>query len=150
MGKDIEKFLTEKFTDRLRESMKDKGYKQIDLAKLVGIDKGAISHYLSGSYEPKSDKIYILSKVLGVNPVWLMGTDAPKYVQQPVEEEKTVLASSDISDEINGVLNKLMKQPEGLMFCGKPMDDETKHLLKLSLEHAMKLAIEMDKNKQSE
>ena len=44
--------------DRLREAMKIKGKKQVDLVRATGIDKGSISSYLSGRYEPKQEAIY--------------------------------------------------------------------------------------------
>lgn len=66
-----------------------------------------------------------------------MGYDVPKF--QPKKEKQI-----DISNEINNVID-LMKQQEGLMFCGKPMDEKTKTLVKMALEHAINIAIEMDK-----
>ena len=36
-----------------------------------------MSEYLSGLYEPKQDKIYLMAQALNVDPVWLMGFDVP-------------------------------------------------------------------------
>ncbi len=89
--------LSQKFIDRLMEAMKDKGYKQADLAGLTNIDKGAISHYLSGSYAPKADKIYTFAKVLGVSSGWLMGLDVPKHEEIIIQPE---ISTSQFSDAI--------------------------------------------------
>ena len=62
---------------RLREAMEIRGKKQIDLVRDTGIDRGAISRYLSGEYEPKNKPIYELAKALDVSDQWLMGYDYP-------------------------------------------------------------------------
>jgi|GEM_PF-6927764 Helix-turn-helix. len=111
-----------------------------ELSRITDTPAQTLNRYVLGQRIPKIDAATELAEKLNINPLWLQGYDVS--IQSSKEND-----SSDISEEINGVLDKLVAQPEGLMFCGKPMDDETKHLLKLSLEHAMKLAIEMDKNK---
>lgn len=63
--------------DRLREAMALKGKKQIDLSRYTGINKGSISSYLSGRYEPKQAAIYKLAMALDVSEMWLWGYDVP-------------------------------------------------------------------------
>ncbi len=65
------------FNKRLREAMELKGIRQTDLVKKTGISKSGISQYVSGEYEAKQDKIFILAKALDVDPSWLMGKDVP-------------------------------------------------------------------------
>lgn len=67
------------FAERLALAMSKKNLKQTDLIKQTGINKGALSSYLSGRYEPKQNNIYLLSKALGVSEAWLMGYDVPMY-----------------------------------------------------------------------
>lgn len=62
---------------RLREAMEIRGKKQIDLVRDTGINRSAISRYLSGEYEPKNKPIYELAKALDVSDQWLMGYDYP-------------------------------------------------------------------------
>ena len=69
-------------SERLKEALEFRDMKQSDLVKITGIDKGSISSYINGRYEPKDDKIYILSLALGVNPVWLSGFDAPMFLKK--------------------------------------------------------------------
>lgn len=66
------------FGERLKEALATKGMKQTELSKLTGIDKGTISHYISGSYKAKADNLYEISKALDVSEAWLMGLDVPK------------------------------------------------------------------------
>jgi transcriptional regulator with XRE-family HTH domain len=67
---------------RLQEVMKEKGIKQADLARMTGISRGAISNYVLGRYEPKSDIINKFAKVLNCSEMWLWGYDVPMERQE--------------------------------------------------------------------
>ena len=71
------------FSERLKESLKLKNIKAIELAQLSGISRGAISSYLSGRWKAKQDNIYLLAKALNVNEAWLMGYDVPMESVRP-------------------------------------------------------------------
>lgn len=59
--------------ERLRKGMELRNLKQVDVIERTGINKGALSSYLSGKYEPKQNNIHLLAKALNVNEAWLMG-----------------------------------------------------------------------------
>lgn len=65
-------------SNRLKMAMKEAGKKQVDLVNETGIDKGSMSHYVSGKYIPKQDTIYKLAKALDVSEMWLWGYDCEK------------------------------------------------------------------------
>lgn len=65
------------FKDRLLEAIEKSGLKQADIVDRTGINKGALSSYLSGKYKPKQDNTYRLAKALNVDEGWLMGYDVP-------------------------------------------------------------------------
>lgn len=67
----------ESIAQRLRKAMDAKGKKQADLVRETGLDRGAISSYLSGKYEPKQKAIYKLSKALDVSEAWILGYEVP-------------------------------------------------------------------------
>lgn len=67
--------------------------KQIDIVRETGIDKGALSSYLKGKYEPKQDVIYKLAKALDVSEMWLWGYDCP---MKRLETQKNNDAMTDI------------------------------------------------------
>lgn len=77
--------------NRLREAMALAGKRQVDLAKEAGIDKGALSHYLKGKYEPKQDTVYKLAKALDVSEMWLWGYDCKKE-RTPEQQKNDALA----------------------------------------------------------
>lgn len=79
--------------ERLREAMELSGKKQVDLVRSTGIDKGSISNYLSGRYEPKQEAIYKLALALNVSEMWLWGYDVP---MERSSEQKNNDAISDI------------------------------------------------------
>lgn len=62
---------------RLREALDAAGKKQADLVRETGLDRGSISSYLSGKYEPKQKAIYKMAKALNVSESWLLGYDVP-------------------------------------------------------------------------
>lgn len=69
--------LIDTFSNRLTKIIEIRQIKPIELSEKTGIDKSKISSYMSGRYKAKQDGIHILSKVLNVDPAWLMGYDVP-------------------------------------------------------------------------
>lgn len=67
----------DKLSNRLKIAMKEKNIKQSDLVKKTGINKGALSSYINGRYEPKQNNINLLANALGVSIAWLRGYDVP-------------------------------------------------------------------------
>ena len=60
-------------SERLKEALRISGKKQVDVARETGIDKGSISNYISGRYEPKLPAVKKLAQSLGVSEMWLWG-----------------------------------------------------------------------------
>lgn len=113
---------------RLKEAMDLRNLKQSEIIEKTGMNKGALSSYLSGRYEPKQDNIYILSSILNVNEAWLMGYDVPM--------EKN---SSDIDifkyDNIHPITTQ--KIPFlGEIACGQPIfaDEERESYIEVGIE----------------
>lgn len=79
--------------NRIRTAMNRVNKKQVDIVKETGIDKGALSSYLKGKYEPKQDVIYKLARVLGVSEMWLWGYDCPM-------ERPTMQKNNDVKTDI--------------------------------------------------
>ena len=73
--------------DRIKMALQIKGVKQADLCRLTKIPKSALSQYISGAYDPKQDRIYLIANALNVSEAWLMGLDVPMDRQ---DRKKTV------------------------------------------------------------
>lgn len=87
--------------DRLREAMAETGKKQADLMRETGLDRGAISSYLSGKYEPKQKAINKLAVALGVSEMWLWGYDVPR--ERTPEQKK--------NDKLSLLVVRLRRDP---------------------------------------
>lgn len=81
-------------SERLQQIMRIRGISQAELARKVGLSRGAISNYLSGRYEPKTEILYLLAKALDCSFVWLHGYNAPM-------EESESIDSDDLEDQEN-------------------------------------------------
>ncbi len=74
-------------SQRLKEIMKEKNLKQVDILELakpyckkynIKLNKNDLSQYVSGKVEPGQYKLTILGHALNVSEAWLMGYDVPK------------------------------------------------------------------------
>lgn len=88
--------------ERLRLALLEADMKPIELSERTGIPKSMISYYLNGKTKPKADRIFIISKVLGVSEAWLLGYDVPK--NRTAEQKK--------NDDLVLVIAKMKKDPE--------------------------------------
>jgi transcriptional regulator with XRE-family HTH domain len=102
---------------RLREALAAAGKKQADLVRDTGLDRGAVSSYLSGKYEPKQIATHKMAQALGVSEMWLVGYDVPK--------ERT--AGQKKNDDLVQVIVKLRNDPDFFevvsMLAGLEADD---------------------------
>lgn len=97
---------------RLSIALNIKGMKQSELCQITKIPKSAVSQYISGAFEPKQDRIYLMAKALNVSEAWLMGYDVPmerqEQISSPVElsegERMWLELYHRISDETKEVL----------------------------------------------
>ena len=78
--------------NRIKIALIKRGMKQSDLCQITKIPKSAISQYISGAFEPKQDRIYLISKALNVSEAWLLGFDVP------MERIKTTPAEPELSE----------------------------------------------------
>lgn len=62
--------------DRIKKAMADREMSAAELSRLTGISPSSLSEYLNGRYEPKQDKVALISNALKVSPGWLLGFDA--------------------------------------------------------------------------
>lgn len=74
---------------RIKEALYLRGMRQVELCEITKIPKSALSQYISGSFEPKQDRIYLIAKALDVSEAWLMGYDVPMEKEKnPPDEPK--------------------------------------------------------------
>lgn len=101
----------EKFSNRLNYAIKYRNIKQIDLAKHLNIDRATINNYLKGKYEPRQDRLYLISNYLNVDPAWLMGYDVPMERSEVTQIK---------NDKLNAIISSVEKlSEEDLDFVSK-------------------------------
>lgn len=72
--------------ERIKEARLEKNLTLSDISEKVSLAKSTVQRYEAGVINrPKVPVIHSISKVLGVNPVWLMGEDVPKYLSPPAK-----------------------------------------------------------------
>ena len=92
---------------RIKKALKIKGMKQSELCKLANIPKSSLSQYLSGDFEPKQDRIYLIAKALNVSEAWLMGFDVPMERQA----KKNSPSESNLTEEEKIILDLFRRVP---------------------------------------
>lgn len=110
---------------KIKEAMAVRGMKQSDIVKATGINKGALSSYINGSYLPKQNNLFKIAAALKVTPAWLMGYDSPMDSEELInilkskENDYLVFTKEQYLKKENGLLaananlgflNKLLKE----------------------------------------
>lgn len=103
------------FKSRLKEVIDLKKVTQAEVCQATSIPKSALSSYLSGKYEAKQDRIYILAKYFNVSEAWLMGCDVPmeritKTSEPAVTDSLADIKLSPIQQELLNLLTELSPQ----------------------------------------
>lgn len=118
-----------KTSERLQKIMLEKNIKQADLARATGISRGAVSNYVLGRYEPKSDIVQKLADALNCSDMWLWGYDVPmEKSSQPFDEEENPYAL-----EINDILESL--EPDMQKFIRDLVVDVANNPEKMKISH---------------
>lgn len=76
----------ESFSERLKKALLIRDMRQVDLIEKTGINKGAMSSYMSGRYEPKQIALNKIAIALDVSEIWLLGYAVP--MDRPAEEKR--------------------------------------------------------------
>ena len=97
---------------RIKKALSIRNMTQTELCSRAKISKSSLSEYLSGKYEPKQDKIFILAQALNVDPVWLWGYDVPMEKQDPPEEKKIPLTEQELNEGERLLLELFRRIPE--------------------------------------
>ena len=134
---------------RLREALSARNILPIELSRLSGIGKSAISQYLSGKVTPKQDKIYKLAQALKVNESWLMGYDEPME-QSPAPALGDLPTVSPTGQKIDARTRRQLEKvldDDNLTYNGVVLNGEDKEKVKKALELIFWDAKEKNKRK---
>ena len=104
-----------KLKDRLREALAARSMKAIELSEKTGIPKGAISYYLAGKSQPKSDRLFLISKALDVSEAWLLGYNVS--MERTVSQKKNddlvqIIAKLRTDNKFFEIVSRLVELPD--------------------------------------
>ena len=99
----------ESCANRLKKALSIRNMKQSELCQITKIPKSSISQYLSGDFEPKQDRIYLISKALDVSEAWLIGYDVPMERERETPSSPTI---EELSEGEKALLELFNRVPE--------------------------------------
>ncbi|MBS5886537.1 helix-turn-helix transcriptional regulator [Clostridium sp.] len=119
---------------------------QKELAMAVGVSQSTIGMIEGNKQGASNDTLLKLAKALNTTVDNLLSNNSfDNEIKENVELSKK--AERDIAKDLEKTLNELETSQDALMFSGEPLDDETRELLRISLENSMRLAKQIAKKK---
>lgn len=120
--------------ERVKEICKKNKIPISRLEKDLGYSNGYISQLRKGVFP--ANRLIEIADYLNVSANYLMTGEYDSEDGAPlnVRDEK------DIAKRLQDTLDRLEQDQDGLMFSGEPLDEETKELLKASLENSLRIA----------
>ncbi|WP_050637047.1 helix-turn-helix domain-containing protein [Candidatus Stoquefichus sp. SB1] len=77
------------FGKRLKKIRKDRGYTQIIVEKITGIDRSTISAYERGERKPSYDNLIILARLYKVSIDYLCGNSERRFIDTTDVDDQT-------------------------------------------------------------
>ena len=121
--------------ERIKELCKINGVSMNKVESDLNFGKGYISKL--GKSTPNASKIRQIADYFDVTVDYLM---SGKESSHEIEVRLTRKDEKDIARRLEITLEELENSQDGFMFSGEPLDDETRELLKASLENSIRIA----------
>ena len=130
------------FSIRLKTLRKEREKTQEDMSKLLHIQRSTYGEYERGKIMPPVSKIKVLADYFGVSVDYLMGN-----TNIQTHKERNESAPLDISRQMKIMLEYLQDNQSALTLDGNALDDESREVLKTSLESSLRTAQILNKRK---
>ena len=138
------------FRVRMKELREKTGDSQYAFAEKFGVAQSTVGGWESGVREPNFMTAQKLADYFGVSVDYLLGRKrTPDITDDSTSDGFDTLTAKDrrdIAKRLNSIIDAI-DSDEALMFDGEPMDDETRELLKASLEVDLKVGKSRAKEK---
>jgi transcriptional regulator with XRE-family HTH domain len=89
----------ESISVRIAQALGARKMRPSALCRAAHIPQSSLSLYLSGSYEPKQDRVYAMAEALNVDVAWLLGYDVPMGTFASNIKEETETVSEDLTQK---------------------------------------------------
>jgi transcriptional regulator with XRE-family HTH domain len=143
--------------DNLRNIMAEIKIPAKELAEKLGISPTHLSYVINNKRNPSLELMENIANVLGITMSELLkdSQSLDSQLQTDIESLKAKTPQSslspkeerDIARDLEKMLSNLENQEAMSFYDGEPLDDESKELLRISLENSMRLAKQMAKKK---
>ena len=125
--------------------LKERGITAYRVAQETGVTTSTLTSWKQGKYVPKMDKLRKIADYLQVSVEYLMtGEESAKDAASPL---LTPSEEHDIAKKMAVLIGELNQRNEALMFNGEPLDDESRELLRESLENSLRIGKLLAKKK---
>ena len=94
------------FPHRFDDLINGETYREV--ADKLGISKATVGAYLTGKREPKRPVLLSIAAYYGVDPVWLMGGDVPKFKDENKKSPDTVIDVEGLSEDRRKLIDYVM------------------------------------------
>ncbi len=125
--------------DIFEQLLQSHGISAYKFCKETGVSQSTISTWKKKNSKCGMDLARIVANYFNVTIDYLM-TGGNETRSCKTETPLNSRDERDIAKRLENTLNALEDSNESLMFSGEPLDDETRELLKASLENSLKIA----------
>ena len=122
---------------RIKQERERQNLSQKELASKADINVSVMNRIESGERSVRDDEILKISNILNVTTDYLLGNEAPaKFKPQLTDKDK-----KDIAKQVEDMLDGLdADNPISFQLDGNEIDDDTRELLRQSLQNALEFA----------
>lgn len=126
--------------ERIKELCDQRKITIAELERKLDFSNSSIRKWNTAS--PSFDKMKKVADYFDVSTDYLIGETDHKNLAKEVQkyEQFDKLSNADVASSINFLLEQLGSENYALMFDGDELDDDTRDLLKSSLENSYKMA----------
>ena len=123
--------------EKIRQLRKDNKITQTELGKILNVEKSTISMYENNNTQPPSQTLALIAKYFNVTTDYLLGNETPaKFKPQLTDKDK-----KDIAKQVEDMLDGLdADNPISFQLDGNEIDEDTRELLRQSLQNALEFA----------
>ncbi|EIW20753.1 MULTISPECIES: helix-turn-helix domain-containing protein [Pelosinus] len=134
--------------DNLRNIMMENKIPAKELAGKLGISPTHLSYVINNKRNPSLELMENIANILGVTMSELLKDNDGEGLKEKLPQSSLLPKEErDIARDLEKMLSNLENQEAMSFYDGEPLDEESKELLRISLENSMRLAKQMAKKK---
>jgi transcriptional regulator with XRE-family HTH domain len=122
--------------NRIEKALSIRDMSRTELCEKTNIDKSKLSSWIKHRYEPKSESLYAMARVLNVAPAWLAGHDVPMETNNNLNIKASNIADIALAlrndNELIEIINNMQRDPnlKSLIYEASKLNESQIALLK--------------------